>query len=128
MASLELHELVKQGKLTLVQAYLADPTRKQENDVNAYDPAGYTPLMHAVKNPNATVELVRTLLENGADIHQATCSEYGAGCNVMAPAVPDESSSGTASVPRCGVTSGYFFGLGLGLGEATGTSSKKVTL
>ena len=47
---------------------------------------------------------------------------------MLVPAVPDEFSSGTVSIPRCGVTSGYFFGLGLGLGEAVGTSSKKVTL
>ena len=64
----ELHHLVKRGNLERVRELLAGPAGK-DIDIDAYDNRGYTPLMHAVESPKAGVELVRLLLEYGADIH-----------------------------------------------------------
>lgn len=47
-------------------------------DINAYDSSGYSPLMHAVTSPKANVELVRLLIEKGADVDQKSSSTYAA--------------------------------------------------
>jgi ankyrin repeat protein len=66
----DLHRAVKNGDLRRVRMLLASQAAEQKIDVNAYDREGKTPVMHAVESPRASVELVRLLLEHGADIHQ----------------------------------------------------------
>src|SRR5205814_5338464 len=72
----ELHHLVKRGEHQRVRELLRAGEPGGETSINAYDNRGYTPLMHAVESPNASVELVCLLLEQGASIHQE-CSELG---------------------------------------------------
>ena len=69
----ELHHLVKRGNLVRVREILSTG----RVDVNAKDSSGCTPLMHAAISPQANVELVRLLLEHGADIHQQNSGIYG---------------------------------------------------
>lgn len=45
---------------------------QQDVAMNTYDKSGHTPLMHAVMSPKASVDLLRLLLDHGADIHQET--------------------------------------------------------
>jgi ankyrin repeat protein len=66
----DLHRAAKNGDLHSVEALLASRGGQKKVDVNAYDRVGKTPLMHAVESPRASVELVRVLLDHGADIHQ----------------------------------------------------------
>ncbi len=70
-----------------MQAYLADPAVRSDGDINAYDQAGYTPLMRAVTTPAASVEIVQLLLERGANATLEMRSEYESNCNVMALAL-----------------------------------------
>ncbi len=81
-----LHHLVKKGNLLRVRELLsASPPEKI--DLNAYDRSGHTPLMHAAKSPKANVELVRLLLDHGANVHQESRARYGAGQSVVALSV-----------------------------------------
>ena len=74
----ELHYFAKRGDLLRVRELLRD-----EIDVNAYDNGGCTPLMHAVESSAASVELVRLLLEHGANIRQE-CSKWGTPRSIVA--------------------------------------------
>jgi len=85
MASFDLHKLVLRGELTKLREILAQKQAGQ--DINAYDQVGYTPLMYAVNNPEANVNLVKLLLEQGADIHPESRAELACGANVMALAL-----------------------------------------
>jgi ankyrin repeat protein len=69
--------LAKHGDLERLRELLT-ARRREEIDINAYDHSGRTPLMHAVSSPKANVEMVRLLLEYGADIHQEDLeADYG---------------------------------------------------
>ncbi len=70
-----LHRLVKQGNLPRVRDLLK-VSPPEELDINAYDKGGHTPLMHAAKSPKAKVDLVRLLLDHGANLHQECRAPY----------------------------------------------------
>ena len=72
----QLHRLAKQGDLDRVRELLNSQSREAIG-INVCDSAGYTPLMHSVTSPKASVELVRLLLEFGADANQWNQSVYG---------------------------------------------------
>src|SRR5262249_15730378 len=80
----ELHHLVRRGNLPRVRELLLTYPRDEEIDINSYDDYGFTPLMHAVESDKATVELVRLLLDHGANIHQECCGRLKSHCSVMA--------------------------------------------
>jgi ankyrin repeat protein len=86
MTTSALHRLVKKGDLQRVLEVLHASRSCKEINVNAYDRNGLTPLMHAVNNPSADVELVRALIDHGADIHQES-REYFTHRNVVALAL-----------------------------------------
>ena len=71
----ELHRLAKYGQIERLRELLTT-RRPEEIDINAYDHSGHTPLMHAVVSPKASVEMVRLLLEHGANIHQKDLREH----------------------------------------------------
>jgi ankyrin repeat protein len=74
----ELHHAARRGDLDRVRDFLRDSP-----DLGARDARGYTPLMHAVESKHASVEIVRLLLDHGADLNQ-TCQQYGAEYTVAA--------------------------------------------
>ena len=82
----ELHRLVKQGNLPRVRELL-NASLPEEIDINAYDRGGHTPLMHAAKSPKANVELVRLLLDHGANVHQESRAPYDPGRGVVSLSV-----------------------------------------
>ena len=61
-----LHRLVKRGSLEAVRELL----RSSCDDINVRDHHGFTPLMLAVESPLAGADMVRLLLQYGADLHQ----------------------------------------------------------
>jgi ankyrin repeat protein len=86
MRSNELHQLVKRGDIKAVREFLDRPGR-EKGDVNTFDRAGSTPLMYAVQGPRATPELVRLLLDAGANVHQYSKHSFKAGYTVLALAL-----------------------------------------
>jgi len=54
-----------------------------EIDINAPDQGGYTPIMRSVANPKTSIEIVRLLLNHGADIQNWHCIEPGFSANAM---------------------------------------------
>jgi len=73
----QLRRLVKQGQLDRVRELLASRQPSGDIGIDACDSTGYTPLMHAVASPKASVGLVRLLLEFGADVHRESLLPYG---------------------------------------------------
>jgi ankyrin repeat protein len=69
--SFKLHRLVRLGDLEQVEELLKSSGQKGVA-VNEYDKSGRTPLMHAVISPKASIDLMRLLLDHGADIHLET--------------------------------------------------------
>jgi ankyrin repeat protein len=65
----ELHQAAKNGDLNRVNELLSESPRRV--DVNQPDHKGRTPLMHAVDSPEAGIEIVRTLLRDGANIDRS---------------------------------------------------------
>jgi ankyrin repeat protein len=65
-----LHELVLRGDLAGLQTILESNASSGESGINAYDAAGLTPLMLAVRQPKADLAIIDLLLQRGADIHQ----------------------------------------------------------
>lgn len=63
----ELHREVKHGNTRRVRELL-----QSGEEINAKDRSGYTPLMHALQSPAATRELVKFLLDSGADVAETT--------------------------------------------------------
>jgi ankyrin repeat protein len=82
----ELHHLVKQGNVPRVRELLK-ASRPEELDINAYDRSGQTPLMHAAKSQKASVELVRLLLDHGANVHHESHAHYEDGHSIVALSV-----------------------------------------
>src|SRR5580658_8682766 len=72
----ELHHLVKRGEFQRVCELLRAGASGAAASVNAYDNWGRTPLMYAAESPHAGVDLLRLLLENGANSSQE-CSKDG---------------------------------------------------
>ena len=66
----DLHSAVKKDDLPRVSARLNHRQKAFQAQVNAYDRSGYTPLMHAVSNPKASVAMVQLLLQHGASTQQ----------------------------------------------------------
>src|SRR5438093_9475958 len=71
-ASSDLHRRVRNGDYEGVRQLLTTTRHSEAPDVNAYDLGGDTALMHAVTSSKAGVEMVRLLLEHGADVHQVS--------------------------------------------------------
>lgn len=80
-----LHRLVRSGDVEGVRRHLAAhcPGKGGEASVDAYDRRGYTPLMQAVLSPLADVELVRLLLDHGADLHAHSRCPYQPNAGVL---------------------------------------------
>jgi ankyrin repeat protein len=70
MPTPKLHDFVRKGDLVRVKEILDQPSAEQE--VNAYDDRGLTPLMHAVIGSNISTDMIRLLLDYGADINKQT--------------------------------------------------------
>ncbi len=68
MTSYALHQAVTNGDLNGISALLSGS--HPEIDINAADRKGWTPLMYAVTNPKAGLDLLRTLLQHGARTDQ----------------------------------------------------------
>ncbi len=83
----DLHSLAKNGDLQRLRELLQARRPHQEIDVNAYDRGGNTPLMHAIQSPKANVEMVRTLLEHGANVHQESRESFKGHYTVVALAL-----------------------------------------
>jgi ankyrin repeat protein len=82
----KLHNLVKQGNLPRVRDLLnASPPE----DINAYDDVGHTPLMHAAKSPKANVDLMRLLLDRGANVHLESRAPSEANRSVISLCIGD---------------------------------------
>jgi ankyrin repeat protein len=64
---IELHYAVKRGQMGRVRELL-----RAGADPNATDRAGHTPLMHALKSPAASVEVVQLLLDHGCAVAAAS--------------------------------------------------------
>jgi ankyrin repeat protein len=78
----ELHKVVKQGNLLRVRELLnASPA--EQLDINTYDAGGRTPLMYAAASPEANVNLIRLLLDHGANVHQESRAPYDMGSCVV---------------------------------------------
>ena len=82
MAQPSLHKFVLRGDLSSVRQLFNRGTGGRE--VNAYDDQGFTPLMHAVGRPGASIELVRFLLDHGAEIERESKGEF---CSTTAMAL-----------------------------------------
>jgi ankyrin repeat protein len=80
----ELHHLVRRGDLSRVREILLATPHDEDVDVNGFDDCGFTPLMHAVESEHASVEMVRLLLDHGADIHQESRAGSGSNDGMMA--------------------------------------------
>jgi ankyrin repeat protein len=87
MSSRYLHLLASNGELPRLKELLASPQKGRDFDINAYDGQGYTPLMRAVTNPKASVDLVRLLLDHGADIDLEPTTKFMPSACVMALAL-----------------------------------------
>jgi hypothetical protein len=68
-----LMQAAEKGDLKTVQQLLA-----AKADVNARDQTGETALIHACRNPHASVELVKALLAAGADLNIRSRNDYTA--------------------------------------------------
>src|SRR5260370_25153261 len=84
----KLHDLVKQGDLPRVRDFL-DASPPEDLDINEYDNVGHTPLMHVAKSPKANVDLVRLLLDHGANVHLESRAPSEAGRSVVSLCVGD---------------------------------------
>lgn len=60
----ELHELARHGELDKLRAALSSSP-----SLEIRDPQGYTPLMAAVTSPHAGPDVIRCLIEHGADVN-----------------------------------------------------------
>jgi ankyrin repeat protein len=68
----ELHQAAKKGDLNRINELLRESPRRV--DINLPDHKGWTPLMYAVDSADAGVEMISTLLHNGANIdHTSVC-------------------------------------------------------
>jgi len=63
----ELHREVKRGNTCRVREIL-----KSGAVINAKDRSGFTPLMHALRSPMASGELVELLLDSGGEVAETT--------------------------------------------------------
>ena len=80
-AYFKLRRLIKNGDDPAIQTLLNE--HGHELDVNEYDINGFTPLMLAVMNHQASVEIVRALISYGADVHQISREHYSADTGVL---------------------------------------------
>ncbi len=80
-----LHNLVLKGDLPRLKELLSHGSGSA--DVNAPDSLGCTSLMRAVANPKVNAELVRTLLDHGADINKARVLQGTVPASAMALAL-----------------------------------------
>ncbi|WP_334186874.1 ankyrin repeat domain-containing protein [Noviherbaspirillum sp.] len=80
-----LHRLVRDGDLAGVRRYLAAHRRGRggHSGIDTYDRKGYTPLMQAVISPLADAELVRMLLDHGADMQAQSRCAYQPNAGVL---------------------------------------------
>jgi ankyrin repeat protein len=83
---MEIHIYSENGELDKVRRILDDSQRPVEL-VNSYNDAGMTPLMLAVSSPSVSVELVRLLLDKGAEVEQESQGMYGRGRKALSYAI-----------------------------------------
>lgn len=106
MRSNELHRLVRRGDIERLREALHSRSR-EKGDVNTFDAAGSTPLMYAVQGPRANPELVRVLLDAGANVHQYSKRSFQAGYSVLALALNGGDPSIVAMLLEAGADLGY---------------------
>jgi ankyrin repeat protein len=97
--SYELHQLAQRGDVQRLRELLN--TFPKSLDINAYDRYGLTPLMHAVRSPKASIELVRLLLDHGANIHQES-SNHGDSFSVISLALAGGDPQKVTALLECG--------------------------
>jgi ankyrin repeat protein len=76
----ELHCEVKRGNTRRVRELLTTGA-----EINAKDRSGYTPLMHALRSPDASAELVEFLLDSGGEVAAITLD--GTDCYMASVAI-----------------------------------------
>jgi ankyrin repeat protein len=80
-----MHNLVLKADVARLKELLS---RDQGNiDINASDSQGFTPIMRAITNPKMSVEIVRLLLDHGADIKKTRLLDDTISTNAMALAL-----------------------------------------
>jgi ankyrin repeat protein len=102
--SYELHQLAQHGDVQRLRDFLN--TFPEGLDINAYDRFGRTPLMQAVRSPKASVELVRLLLDHGANIHQES-SNHGETFSVISLALAGGDPQKVNALLECGADIHY---------------------
>jgi ankyrin repeat protein len=70
MDSFPLHKMAQDGNVVEMRRLLASGSTRHAPDINQVDDRGYTPLIRAVEQPDANIEMVRLLLEHGADVRK----------------------------------------------------------
>ena len=78
-----LHSLIRAGDLPGLRTAIDHSPER----IDAFDRHGHTPLMIAVTNSNASVELVAFLIEKGAQVSIASCAQYEQGRSVLSLAI-----------------------------------------
>ena len=74
----KLHQLAKRGDSQLLATYLNDePSIGQQ--INQHDSDGITPLAYAIEHADGTLDLIRLLVNEGADINLETHASYERG-------------------------------------------------
>ncbi|MEJ2405145.1 MAG: ankyrin repeat domain-containing protein [Candidatus Thiodiazotropha sp.] len=76
----------RDGELDRLRLILSN-SRQPAKLVNSFDDAGMTPLMLAVKSSDANIEVVRLLLDNGADVNAISHGRYDNGRPVLSYAL-----------------------------------------
>lgn len=88
MRPFNLNHLAKQGDLPALRALLTQATAATHAQaVNTPDRQGLTPLMHAARSPAASADVIRLLLQAGANPNEISPSEWQLGAGVMSMAM-----------------------------------------
>ncbi len=83
---MDIHIYSHTGELDQLSLILKN-SRQPAKLINSYDDAGMTPLMLAVNSPDASIEVARFLLDNGADVNAVSQGGYDDGRPVLSYAL-----------------------------------------
>jgi ankyrin repeat protein len=104
--TMDIHIYSLNGELDKIRLIL-DNSRQPSKLVNAYDDAGMTPLMLAVKSPDASVEVARLLLDYGAEVNAVSHGEYDEGRPVLSYALSADDPAKTELLLQLGANIRY---------------------